>query len=99
MKAQSEDALTVTKVRDFFPQAAVLGPRDPESGAHIVTGAGGERLGIVAQTAPLSDNIIGYSGPTNTLVACDAQGKVVGLRVLHSDDTTEHLQEVLRHRK
>src|SRR4051812_23305161 len=79
MKAQSEDAITVAQVRDFFPEAAALGLRDPESGAHVVSDADGERLGLVMQTAPFSDKIVGYSGPTNTLIACDAQGKVIGL--------------------
>jgi NosR/NirI family transcriptional regulator, nitrous oxide reductase regulator len=98
MKAQTEGALNIAQVRDFFPEAATLGARDPASGAQAVLDANEDRLGLVAQTAPLSDTIIGYSGPTNTLIACDAQGRVIGLRVLHSDDTVEHLQEVLRHR-
>lgn len=98
MKAQTEGALTVARVRDFFPEAASLGARDPASGAQAVLDAGENRIGLVAQTSPLSDKIIGYSGPTNTLIACDPQGKIIGLRVLHSDDTAEHLQEVLRHR-
>ena len=98
IKAQNEGALTVAHVSDVFPEARKLGPRDPDSGVQRVLDANDETLGLVTQTAPLSDRIIGYSGPTNTLIFCDAQGKVIALRVRHSDDTTEHLQEVLRHR-
>lgn len=98
MTAQSADSLEIAQVRDFFPDAASLGKRDPDSGAQRVLDAHGEVLGLVTQTAPLSDKIIGYSGPTNTLIACDPQGHVIGLRVRHSDDTVEHLQEVIRHR-
>ena len=33
-------------------------------------------------TAPGSDDIIGYSGPTHSLLALDAEGAVIGLRIL-----------------
>jgi len=99
IKAQTGGSLDVTRVKDFFPGAASLGSRDPESGTQRVQGAEGEFLGLVAQTTPLSDDIIGYSGPTNTLIAMDAQDRVIGLRVLHSDDTAEHLANVLKKRK
>jgi Na+-translocating ferredoxin:NAD+ oxidoreductase RnfG subunit len=96
--AQSEASLDVSRVRDFFPTAASLSARDPDSGVQRVIDAGGATLGLVTQTAPESDKILGYSGPTNTLIACDAQGKVIGLRVLRSGDTSEHLAEVIKHR-
>jgi len=99
MKAQMEGSLDISRVRDFFPGATTLGPREPESATQRVLGTNGEFLGMVTQTAPLSDGIIGYSGPTNTLIALDMQGRVLGLRVLHSDDTAEHLANVLRTRK
>ncbi len=99
LAAQTGGALEVSHVRDFFPAAASLGPRDPDSGVQRVLDAGGATLGLVTQTAPLSDKILGYSGPTNTLIACDAQGKVIGLRVLRSGDTVEHLSEVIKHRQ
>ena len=96
--AQSGSTLDVTRLRDFFPAAASLGPRDPDTGVQRVLDQSGSLLGLVAQTTPLSDKIIGYSGPTNTLIACDPQGKVIGVRVLRSDDTPDHLAEIIRHR-
>lgn len=96
--AQSETSLDVSRVRDFFPAAASLGARDPDSGVQKVLDGKGTTLGMVTQTAPLSDKIIGYCGPTNTLIACDAAGKVIGLRVLRSGDTPDHLGEIIRHR-
>src|SRR5690348_15318451 len=97
--AQSEASLDVSRVRDFYPSAASLGPRDPDSGVQRVIDSAGATVGLVTQTAPESDKILGYSGPTNTLIACDAQGKVIGLRVLRSGDTSEHLAEVIKHRE
>ena len=96
--AQSEAALDVSRIRDFFPSAASLGPRDPDTGVQRVLDEAGGTLGLVTQTAPLSDKILGYCGPTNTLIAFDAHGKVIGLRVLRSGDTPDHLAEVIRHR-
>jgi len=84
--------LTVERVRDFFPAAAVL---TPQNGMHAVKDESGITLGQVMQTSPEADDIIGYSGPTNTLIALDAGGKVIGLRILHSSDTTDHVAEVV----
>jgi NosR/NirI family nitrous oxide reductase transcriptional regulator len=98
LTAQAEVSLDVSRIRDFFPNAASLGPRDPDNGVQRVLDDAGGTLGMVTQTAPLSDKILGYCGPTNTLIACDPQGKVIGLRVLRSGDTPDHLAEVIRHR-
>jgi NosR/NirI family transcriptional regulator, nitrous oxide reductase regulator len=90
-------ALAPAKVSDFFPGAVVVealagGPwlevRDKE----------GMLLGTVTQTAPESDRIIGYSGATNTLIARDPAGVILGLRVIRSGDTADHLAEVVSKR-
>jgi hypothetical protein len=87
--------LRVEQVRDYFPHAASLGAAEPVTGLQRVLDAAGVVLGSVAQTAPLSDDCIGYSGPTNTLIAADSTGRVLGIRILHSDDTPEHVAEVV----
>ncbi len=89
-------ALTAERVRDFFPAAAEVAATGQ---AWLeVRDAAGRRLGSVAQTAPESDRIIGYSGATNTLIARDAAGSILGLRVLRSGDTPDHLAEVVSER-
>ncbi len=87
----SGSTLTVERIRDFFPTAATL-----ETG--VVKDSSGITLGSVAETSPGSDAIIGYSGPTNTLLALDTQGAIIGLRILGSGDTPDHLAEVIRDR-
>ena len=87
--------LTVDRIHDFFPTAASL---TPQNGMQAVKDASGITLGHVMQTSPEADDIIGYSGPTNTLIALDSRGKVLGLRILSSGDTTDHLAEVVRER-
>jgi len=89
-------SIAVERVRDFFPSADSLEDAD---GFQIVKDASGIALGQVMQTAPESDDIIGYSGSTNTLIALDRNRRILGLRVLRSGDTTDHLAEVIRHRE
>lgn len=88
-------ALTVDRVRDFFPAAAAL---ISQGAMQAVKDESGITIGHVMQTSPEADDIIGYSGPTNTLIALDSRGKVLGLRILSSGDTTDHLAEVVRER-
>lgn len=92
----SGSRLTAEQVRDFFPTAASLAA----AGDWLtVKDASGITLGAVAETAPGSDDIIGYSGPTNTLIAFDPAGAILGLRVLGSGDTPDHLAEVIGDRR
>lgn len=96
---EAVSALTVERVRDFFPNAISLGTVQRTSGWRPVLGDEGETQGFVATTAPESNKIIGYSGPTNVLLAFNIKGRLTGLRVLQSGDTAEHLAEVIADRK
>lgn len=88
--------LSAERIRDFFPDAASVEP--DAVGLSAVKNADGGLLGFVAETAPGSDRIIGYSGPTNTLLVFDGEKKISGLRILGSGDTPDHLAEVIRER-
>lgn len=59
----------------------------------------GESLGTIVQTSPASDHILGFSGPTNLLIGFDPDGKIVGLRVLSSGDTREHVDQIVHEKK
>ncbi len=91
-------ALTPERIRDFFPDAAEVLAAAQGQPWHEVRDASGKPLGTVAQTAPESDRIIGYSGSTNTLIVRDTTGTILGLRVLRSGDTPDHLAEVVSKR-
>jgi len=91
-------ALTAERVRDFFPKAENLEEPDAR-GRQAVRDAEGALLGHVTTTLPESRGIIGYSGPTHSLLAFDPQGAVLGLRVLRSHDTPDHLAEVVAERR
>ncbi len=90
------EPIPVAEVRRFFPGAVQLGAYDPQHGGQTVTDRDGKPLGFVVQTSPESDNVIGFSGPTNTLIAFDTDNKLSGLTVIRSGDTKEHLQDVTR---
>ncbi|TWT56978.1 Electron transport complex subunit RsxG [Thalassoglobus neptunius] len=73
----------------------VIGEYDAETGLFDVLDASGEVVGHVTMTSPQGDQSIGFSGPTNVLVALDRDLEIVGLDVLQSRDTREHVDVVL----
>ncbi|MBI2477775.1 MAG: FMN-binding protein, partial [Planctomycetia bacterium] len=94
----SHDAapIAIERIQEFFPNAITLAGEGAKQETTAVLGAGGESLGYFIQTSPQSDPIVGYSGPTNTLIAFDADNHVVGIEILESRDTREHVADVAR---
>jgi thiamine biosynthesis lipoprotein ApbE/transcriptional regulator of nitric oxide reductase len=91
-EAQRNPAVTLEQARKFFPSADRLSPRDLERGGHYVfTAHQLEPLGYVLTTAPEGNDLIGYSGPSNVLVALDTHGAIVGSELLASGDTADHV--------
>ena len=88
----TESALTRLGLDDakaFFPGAKRL--KSGPSQTLLVQDQHGNRLGRLVTTSPDADSILGYAGPSNVLVALDNQDKVVGTRILASEDTPEHV--------
>jgi len=88
----TESALTRLGLDDakaFFPDAKRLksGPNQ----TLLVQDEHGNRLGRLVTTAPDADSILGYAGPSNVLVALDIHEKIIGTRILSSEDTPEHV--------
>lgn len=90
-----QSAVTLAQVQQFYPKADRLAAWNPKHGGQTVVDANDRPLGYVIQTSPTSDSIIGYSGPNNTLIAFDTDNKTVGIEVLTSGDTPDHLKTVL----
>lgn len=89
------ESISLPQIRSFYPQAAKLGDWNPQHGGRTVLDESGEPLGYFVQTSPKSDRIVGYSGSTNTLIAFDQQGKVLGIEILSSGDTAEHVADIV----
>ncbi len=96
--AQRTPAVTLAEARRFFPATVSLSPRDPELGGHYARDAQGQPLGYLLTTLPETSNLIGYSGPTNVLIALDGEGAVLGAEILSSGDTEDHVELVQKDR-
>lgn len=97
--AEAVAALRPERLRDFFPEVASLGEVNPGNGWREVLDKDAQKLGFVCTTAPESNRIIGYSGPSNCLLAFNPRGEVIGVRLLKSHDTSDHVAEVVMDRK
>jgi len=91
-QAAQRQPLTIEQAKRFFPTAHSFVVED---GILQVFDAEKNILGRLAQTAPQSDDSIGFSGATNALLAFDLNETVVGLEILESGDTKEHLDAVI----
>jgi len=90
-----KERVGVEQVVAFYPKAHALSDWIPSHGGQNVVDVDGKALGYVVQTSPEADDVIGFSGPTNTLIAFDADDRVLGLSILRSGDTREHVAVVL----
>ena len=97
-RGEAKEPVTVEQVLPFYPKAARLSDWDPSHGGQNVYDAEDKALGYVIQTSPEADRVVGFSGPTNMLVALDKEHHILGTAVLRSDDTKEHLGEVLKNK-
>ncbi|TWT66487.1 FMN-binding protein [Allorhodopirellula solitaria] len=77
----------------LLPDAASLGAANGD-GSRSVDDPQQNSIGYVLQTSPQSDHIVGFSGPTNVLVAFNPDDVISGIEILSSGDTREHLDEV-----
>lgn len=88
--------LPLQQISQNFPTATAL-RRPGADGSQDVVGKTGEQIGTVLQTSPQSDHIVGFSGSTNVIIAFDDNGKILGTEVLSSQDTRDHVEEVVSH--
>jgi NosR/NirI family nitrous oxide reductase transcriptional regulator len=98
VRAEGNRPIHIEEARSFFPAADHLEIDVSERMGLWVLDRHGEKIGYVLSTSPTSDKIIGYSGPTDTLVALTpnkAEPKVVGIKVRYSSDTKQHVADVV----
>ena len=88
------EEISLDLAKQFFPEAAKFAPGDARLGGQAVLDEKGKPLGLLLTTSPRTDDIMGYSGPSNLLIALDAQQQVVGVRVLSSGDTPSHVEKI-----
>jgi hypothetical protein len=86
------EPITLDEVKTLEPTAASLRFKGDQQ---QVLDASGTVLGIAIRTAPLTDSLIGYKGPTDTLVLLDPSGKTVrAVQMRKSYDTQRYVAYV-----
>lgn len=85
----------LTDVQPLFPSAARLERAENPTKLGVLDRNGTE-LGFVIQTSPESDPYRGFSGPTNLLIGFGTDQRIVGVRVLTSRDTRDHVALIER---
>jgi hypothetical protein len=86
--------LGLREVARIVPGAAAL---EAEAGPHgqVVRDAAGAALGTALTTSPAGDAARGYAGPSEVLLVLDPELRVVGARLRRSEDTAEHVADVV----
>ncbi|MDB6072562.1 MAG: 4Fe-4S binding protein, partial [Verrucomicrobiaceae bacterium] len=86
------EEITLAEVRDLDAHAASLRRSAVKADQWEVLDEAGKLIGITVRTAPTSDSVVGYKGPTDTLMLLDAEGrKVRGIRMRKSYDTKRYV--------
>jgi hypothetical protein len=98
MRIEGNFPITLPEVRAIYPKAAELRPDSGERAGMFVWDGQGHELGYVLRTSPITDDVIGYRGWTDTLIAFDPALHVLGVRLRSSQDTREHAEDVSRDR-
>lgn len=84
----------VERLREFYPTVSGLGKAAAVAGSRNVVDAEGRSLGYVLQTSPEGDKQVGFSGPSNVLLAFDSNNKLRGMAIVSSRDTRAHVEQV-----
>lgn len=91
------ETIPMVRIRQFLPAAAhVAGASAAIRGGRTVVDDQGKEIGALLQTAPDGNRTIGFSGPTNLLIVCDESLTVVGVDLLSSSDTRDHVNAIVQ---
>ncbi len=98
-KTHGHSPIRVDEVKKLLPAAVDLRPDSSERDGLFVLDRAGREIGYVVRTQPQCKDIIGYCGVTDALVVLDPAWKILGITVHASDDTKEHVHDVVIDRK
>ncbi len=74
-RSQSLQSVPLERTQRFFPEANRYGDATADGGLAVLS-AEEETLGQILRTSPASDRFVGFSGPTNVLIALGPDGSV-----------------------
>ena len=83
----------IKRVKEVLPEARSL--KANINGRWTIYDSTGEVIGEVARTLPQAQDVVGYRGPSESMVVMDQELRVLGVRLLQSADTHEHVDAVI----
>lgn len=95
VRVQGQSPIELHEVKSLLPAANSLRIDHSERRGLFVLNQNRETIGYAIRTSPVSDEIIGYCGPSDTLIVFDqSTKKIAGLLIRSSGDTTSHVKDV-----
>ncbi len=88
------EALSAAELRQWFGPTASSQTLDVDTGERMVRSDDQQLLGRLLTTLPQSSEIAGYRGPSNVLIGIDKERRIVGARLLSSQDTVDHVEAI-----
>lgn len=95
LRVEGDAPVRPAEVTGWFTNAAELKLDLGQRGGFHVLDKDGAELGYLIRTLPEANHIIGYCGITDTLVALDREGRVLGFKIRQSEDTKTHVGDVM----
>lgn len=86
-------ALPVEEISSYYSDAAKT--KTIDTAYYEIQNAQGEKIGTVLFSAPYSDNVKGFNGPTPLLIALDAEGRIKNVALLENQETPRFAQRVV----
>lgn len=94
-RVQGESPIELQEVRKLLPAAHSLKVDHSDRMGLFVLDEKQKTVGYAIRTSPVSDDIIGYCGPSDTLIVFNSQtDQILGISVRSSGDTTSHVNDV-----
>ncbi|WP_372896658.1 FMN-binding protein [Stieleria sp.] len=84
----------IERIQPFLPTASVVEGTKDANGFWMVKDAEGVTLARVARTLPEAADVIGYRGPTEAMILLDRDYQLIGVDLIDSADTEEHVTAV-----
>lgn len=95
VRVQGNAPIQLHEVQAILPAAHALRVDHSERRGLFILDQDQQPIGYAIRTSPISDEIIGYCGPSDALLVFDqATGKISGLSIRSSGDTTSHVNDV-----
>ena len=82
-------------VQNHVPAAHKIDPKASASGLWSVQDDQAEPIATIARTLPMAADVVGYRGPTQSLIILDDKLRIQAVSLLSSRDTAEHVDAVV----